>query len=253
MRSIVIGIIIICIDAVEINKCMYVSYNNEQHSISINKTYPHSKDCYTQGLIIENNNLYESCGMYGHSSINKYSFPSLQLLHTTQLNNSEFGEGITMVNNTLIMLTWKEHKCHLINPSTLDIKSTLFYPLHGWGITNDLNQTIYVSDGSNKIREIIIKNNEIQIEKEWRVQRGNGFVKELNEMQFIDNKLYINVYWEDKIIIVDLKTKYVIGEIWCNINRSGNEEVFNGIAQINSNTLLVTGKYWNKMFELTIN
>ena len=72
-------------------------------------------------------------------------------------------------------------------------------------------------------------------------------------MEIIGNLMYINIYFQDKIFIVDINTMNVVGEIWCNVLRDNNkEEVMNGIARIDDNTLLITGKYWDSMFELRI-
>ena len=240
-------------NAVHIDKCKYISYTETQHKIEIVKKLPHEKFCYTQGLYINDTVLYESCGMYNQSAISMYEWPSLKLMKSRSVPDKQFAEGIAIVNETLVMLTWKENIMHLINPKSMQFNYEVKYPFKGWGAANDDHDNLYVTDGTNKIRQIrILHNSEIEVIKEWGLRRGKHPVSKLNEIEIIGNLMYINIYWEDKIFVVNMDNMSVVGEIWCNVKREGNEEVMNGIARIDDSTLLITGKYWDSMFELKI-
>ncbi|KAL7714202.1 Glutamine cyclotransferase [Entamoeba marina] len=230
---------------------MFINYSSDIHTVELTKILPHDKECYTQGLLVRDNTLYESCGMYGKSILYKYDFDTLTMQQSVSLRKELFAEGIAIVNETLVLLTWREHLIQTYNPNTLEIIDEHTYDYHGWGAAEYLN-SLYVTDGSNKVRQLIV-NDGIQIINEFFVKRGNAFVSRLNDFDVINNTLWMNIYYEDKIIVVDRFTGVVIGEVWCNVKRIGKEEVMNGIAMLPSGDVLLTGKYWDSMFVLHIN
>ncbi|ELP93078.1 hypothetical protein EIN_053130 [Entamoeba invadens IP1] len=238
--------------SVELKKCMYIPYSTEKKQITIEKALFHEKKCYTQGIFLQDDILYESCGQYNNSAFSKYKYPEMELLSSKRIEDKYFSEGIAATNGTVVMLTWREHEIFLFNHKTLEIERKMTYPYHGWGATSINSSALYVTDGTNKIRRIAVTPSGVALISEFFVRRGNNYVSQLNDLSYFDKHFYINVYYEDKIVVVDPTTGTVDGEIWCNVKRTGNEEVMNGIATISQNQILVTGKYWDKMFLLRI-
>ena len=254
----VFAILIISTVGVEMNRCSFINYDGQDRRVIIAKKLHHNKDCYTQGLFREGDIMYESCGLYGKSKLYKYKiiedeverYKFKELLNTS-FRNEYFAEGIAMVNKTIYMLTWKEHKLFKIDPTNFTTMKQYNYIIHGWGACN-YHDRMFVTDGSDLIREISIDNENVHILKETKVIRGNSIVNYLNEMESINNELWVNIYQQDKILIIDRETGNVNGELWCNVKRTGNEEAMNGIAVLPNGNIVLTGKLWDSMFEIQI-
>ena len=226
----------------------------EDWSAEIIRTIPHDDSAFTQGLVVYNNYFYESTGQYGQSSIRKIEISSGKITKFMSLDRSFFAEGITVLNDNLFQLTWKSNKGFIYNPTTFEQISTFNYEGEGWGITNHNNELI-ISNGSSTISfydsETYLKIREIKV-KDYQ-----GYVEGINELEYINNEIWANIWYRDKIARISPSTGYIIG--WINLenlyprSKRSPEDVLNGIAyNTATDQLFVTGKNWPFIFEIKI-
>jgi len=213
----------------------------------------HDPKTYTQGLEVYNGHLYESAGQYGESSIRKTELNTGKVLQKKVLAKEYFAEGITTLNGKIYQLTWKEGICIIYDDQLNELKRRNFTTTtgEGWGLCNDGNSLI-VSDGSNKLTYINPEN--FNVEKVISVYAGNTEVNGLNELEYVDGSIYANIYTTNQIVKIQSQTGkvLVILDMTALKNENQSGEVLNGIAYKSStNTFLVTGKYWNKMYEIS--
>lgn len=220
-------------------------------------SYPHNSTSFTQGLEFYENILFESTGDPNRTAATMVAHVELEtgkIINKNGLDASFFGEGITILDNVLYQLTWTQQKCFLYDPITLEIKPKQFsYTGEGWGLAND-GKYLIMSDGTERIVFRDPKN--FQVVRSIEVYDNVGPRSKLNELEYIDGKIYANVWMLDMILEIDPETGKVLAEIdgssLATLGRSGGD-VLNGIAHnpINNKTYL-TGKYWSKLFEVVI-
>ncbi len=229
----------------------------EKYTYQIVNTYPHSKKHYTQGLLFNNDVLYESTGEYGTSGIFKINYLTGQIERSVMLDKKYFGEGITILNDKIYQLTYKNKKGFVYQLSDFALIDTFqFQSQEGWGLTND-GTNLIMSDGTHVLTWINPDN--FTVVKTVQIANNKGIVNYLNELEFINGIIYANVYTTDLIVQIDPETGKVLAEInlsgILNMYKSGSETVdyLNGIA-FNEKTknLFVTGKYWPKLFEIKL-
>ena len=171
-------------------------YNTDQpnlYSYEIIGEYPHDISLYTQGLEFKNNILYESTGLNGYSSLRKFDVYKNQLIDVRFLDDEYFGEGLTILNNKIYQLTWKNRIGFIYDLKTMNMEKSFNYgqSSEGWGLANDGNN-LYKSDGTEKIWIIDpvtlkeIDNIEIVTDKKK--------VKNINELEIVDEKIYANTF-----------------------------------------------------------
>ncbi len=224
---------------------------------TIVNTYPHDINAYTQGLEFYRDTLYESTGQKGNSFIRKYDYKSGKIYKQTNLDEKYFGEGITILNHKLFQLTWQEKTGFVYNVNSLKLEKTFAYDkeIEGWGMTND-GKYIYQSDGSEKIWKM--DPNTMKLIEHINVYSLATKIKALNELEWIDGRIYGNVYQKDAIAVINPKNGTVEGilnltDLKTKISQLPNTDVLNGIAyNPKTKTLFVTGKNWDKLFEISI-
>ena len=233
-----------------------VSPNNiKKYNIEIIDTIPHNPNYYTQGLIFHNGILYEGTGGEGNSFLIKYKKDNHTPDKIIRLDDDIFGEGITIINNKIYQISWLNQTCFVYDLKTLNKEKELFYAGEGWGLTNN-DSLLIMSDGSSTIK--FIEPNNFRIIKNLMIKKNGNAIRYINELELVDNLLYANIYMQDLIIIADINTGEVIGEI--NISNlrkhlynNPTQEVSNGIAYNKKDDLFyLTGKNWNKMFIVKI-
>ena len=222
-------------------------------------TYPHDITAYTQGLEFDGDLLYESTGLNGKSSLRKVDYRNGEILKNKPLDKSFFGEGLTILENRIIQLTWKSQKGFVYDKTSLNIEKSFPYQesKEGWGLCNDGNK-LYKSDGSERIWQIN-SNNFIE-ESSIQVMTNKLAIKNLNELEWVDGKIFANTYQFQKDVVVIINPKN--GAVEGVVDFSGLKEktsqhpqlnVFNGIAYHKKRkTFFVTGKNWDKLFEVNI-
>lgn len=218
------------------------------------KVYPHNTTSYTQGLEFDGDHLYEGSGgrgVTGKSRVMKVDLNSGETLEEQLLPSDYFGEGITILDDRLYQLTWQENTCFVYDKNTLEELKTFSYSGEGWGLCND-GQHLIMSDGTERISFRDPEN--FSVEKTIEVYSNEGPVKALNELEYIDGKIYANVYQSNMIVIIDPATGIVTGRIDGSIialdyRESG--EVMNGIAYKKATKqLFITGKNWPSLIEI---
>ncbi len=223
---------------------------------SIVNTFAHDTASFTEGLEFYNDTLFESTGQKGNSYFRKYDYKTGKVFNQTNLESKYFGEGITFVNNKLYQLTWQEKTGFIYNATTLKLEKIFTYEkdIEGWGMTND-DKYIYQTDGTEKIWKM--NPNSLKMIDYCNVYAGNSKIKSINELEWIDGKIYANVWQKDAIAVVNPESGAVEGILDLSRLRkfvkNPTAEVLNGIAyNSKTKTLFVTGKNWDKLFEITV-
>tara|TARA_R110001599_G_scaffold58001_1_gene159659 strand:- start:2261 stop:3301 length:1041 start_codon:yes stop_codon:yes gene_type:complete len=247
----------------KINNSIEILSNVEPaiYSYKLINTYPHDKTSYTQGLEFYNGFLYETTGQKGKSVLRKIELKTGKILQEAKLDSKYFGEGMTIFNNKIFWLTWKARKGFVYDLETFEQKNEFSYTWssEGWGLTNDGTHLIK-SDGSDKIW--FLNPTTLKEEKSIQVYTNKYSLKELNEIEYINGKIYANKWQQNSIVIIDAKTGIVEGvanlsglkkEIEKIQTLANQDEVLNGIAfDKETGRIFVTGKHWGKLFEIKL-
>ena len=233
-----------------------IALNNEplNYTYSIVNTFHHDTDAFTEGLVYDNGDLYESTGLFGASSLQRMDLSTGTLLQRVSLASNFFGEGITIFEGKIIQLTWESQKGFIYDKDTFEILSEFSYRGEGWGLTHDGNRLI-MSNGSATIT--FIDSDTFQVTGTLWVHEGDLGVTNLNELEYVDGDVYANVWHQKRIAIINLQTGQVKGWIYLTgLYDEGNadpENVLNGIAYDSENArLFVTGKRWPRLFEIKL-
>ena len=219
-------------------------------------TFPHDTTSYTEGLEFYRDTLYESGGQYNKSKLFKSDYKTGKVYKNLKIEDQYFAEGITILNNKIFQLTYKELKGFVYNADTWKVEKTFSYDkqIEGWGMTND-GKYLYQSDGTEKIWKM---DPDTQKMIDYiNVYTNNSKIKSVNELEWIKGKLYCNIWQKDAIAVVNP----INGTVEAILNltdlrkqlKYSKSEVLNGIAfNHRTNTIFVTGKYWDKLFEIKV-
>lgn len=239
------------------NFVLFSSTEPEKFTYEVVQTFPHDTSSYTQGLEFHDGIFYESDGGkadLGGSSLRKVEPATGKVLQKVDLSGDVFAEGLTVIGDKVIQLTWQNKFGYIYDKATFKQLGQFPYQTsqEGWGLAFD-GKKIYKSDGSNMLW--ILNSENYNEEGYIEVYDKNGPVDSLNELEFIDGKLYANIYEKDIIVIIDPETGTITGEIDLTgiypSDRFQYGEVLNGIAYDPAgNRLFVTGKKWNKLFQI---
>ena len=220
-------------------------------------TYPHNTEHFTQGFEIHQGNFYEGTGEYEKSGIYQFDLQTGQILKSAKLEDKYFGEGITILNNKLYQLTYKEKTGFIYELNTFArIDSFSYDTPEGWGLTND-GKYLIKTDGSEFLH--FIHPETMQLEKKLPVYDNKGPVKYLNELEYYDGYIYANIWTTNYAVKIDAETGKVIAKINFEgllsfmYNPDNRIDVLNGIAIDRRNgKMYVTGKLWPKLFEVKL-
>jgi len=227
-------------------------------SYSMMSALPHDTSSFTQGFEFYNGVLYEGTGQRGQSTLRKTNYKTGNIDLKIDLEPRFFGEGITFLNDKIYQLTWQETTAFVYDAKTMKKLKELPYAkkIEGWGLTND-GKYLYQSDGSEKIYKL--NPEDLSVVDYINVYSKDTKVKELNELEWVDGKIYSNVYQKNAIVIVNPTNGVVEGvinlaELESKTTPIADRDVLNGIAyNPATKTFFVTGKNWDKMFEIKIN
>ena len=226
----------------------------EQLTVRVVAKYPHARDAFTQGLLWHDGVLYESTGRYGSSSLRRVRLQDGEVLAERSLDSSLFGEGLALVDDRLVQLTWRSGIAVVSDLETLAERETLRYPGEGWGLCYD-GTALVMSDGSSIVE--FRDPDSMELLREMTVWKGNAPMRHLNELECVGDVLYANVWTSDEIVRIDLDT----GRVTASIDASGlltrmealRADVLNGIAyRPETDTFLLTGKLWPHVFEVEL-
>lgn len=216
--------------------------------------YPHDTQAYTQGLFIHSGQLYETTGLHGESSLRKVELESGAVTQRVNIANKYFVEGSVILSDRMYVLTWSNKVAFIYNPSNLEYISTYSYPREGWGLTTD-GRHLIASDGSSSL--YFMKEN-FAVVKRLNVNMDGRPVRMLNELEYIDGKIWANVYMTDLIVIVNPETGKVeatidASELLPDALRTPQTDVLNGIAyDKEGGRIYLTGKNWPKIYQVEL-
>lgn len=229
----------------------------EQYAFTVVNTFPHDTKAYTQGLEYQDGFLYESTGLNGKSSLRKVELATGKVLKKVDLPSTLFGEGLTIVGNKIIQLTWQSGIGIVYDKNTFEKEREFSYQAsrEGWGITFD-GERLIKSDGTNRL--YFLDKDNYQETGFIEVYTDKGPLDQINELEYLNGKVYANVYMTDKIVIIDPLSGMVEGEI--NLigllpqsHHTPETDWLNGIAYDKHNDrLFVTGKNWDTLFEIKL-
>ncbi len=218
-------------------------------------SFPHDPEALTQGLVFDNGTLFEGTGLYGKSTLRQVELETGAVLRSLSLASQYFGEGITIYKDQVVQLSWRSNTGFLYDKDSFELLQTFSYPTEGWGITQD-GVRLIVSDGTSTLYfwdPVTFK--EIgRIE----VHDQDGRVTRLNELEYVRGEVFANVWYTDRIAIINPHTGRVRG--WINLEGlldsetgAGSSDVLNGIAyDAENDRLFVTGKRWPKLLEIRL-
>ncbi len=225
-----------------------------QYRVEVVKEYPHDVKSYTQGLFFEDGQLYESTGQYGQSTFRKVDLKTGEPQRKLDFSRKYFVEGSVMFGNELFVLTWTNRVAFVYDASTLEYKATYSYPREGWGLTTD-GESLIASDGS---ASLYFMGKDFRVSRKVTVKMNGQPVRFLNELEYIDGKIWANVYTSDLIVIIDPATGNVEAVVDCTCLlpdrlRTGDTDVLNGIAYNPADRkIYLTGKNWPKLYEVRL-
>ncbi len=216
--------------------------------------YPHDPGAFTQGLAIDEGQLYEGTGLYGESTIRRVDLATGRVEKQRALNARYFGEGIAILDGLLYQLTWKNGVGIVYDLGSFEVQRTFQYDGEGWGLTHD-GKNLILSDGSATLRFIDPKT--FEVVKELEARDNGAPVTRLNELEYIAGEIWSNVWYDDRIARISPSTGAVIG--WIDLAtlypRDGRDSdaVLNGIAYDSAaKRLFVTGKNWPQLYEIEV-
>ena len=227
------------------------------YDYKILETYPHAINAYTQGLEFVGDVLYESTGQYGESSLRKTDYKTGRVEKNIPLDGQYFAEGLTIVEDKLYQLTWRENMGFIYDLETLEKTGTFAYnkSKQGWGLCND-GTSLYKSDGTSKIWKL---NSETLAEEGYiEMYTNTSKIDNVNELEWINGAIYANIYTKPAIAIIDPSNGAVKGVINLKglkkkVTQHNKLDVLNGIASKGEpNIIYVTGKNWDKLFKIEI-
>jgi glutamine cyclotransferase len=239
------------------NIILLSSLTPKLYTYKILETYPHDIKAYTQGLEFINDTLYESTGTYKTSSLRKTNYKTGEVLQKVDLADSYFGEGLTILNDKIYQLTWRENTGFIYNLSDLKKTGTFVYgkSKEGWGLCND-GKRIFKSDGTEKIWTL--DPNTLSEVDHIELYTNTSKIPKVNELEWVNGKIYANIYEKDAIAIVDPANGAVEGvidlsDLKSKVTQHEALNVLNGIAyKGEENILYITGKNWDKLFKIEL-
>lgn len=226
----------------------------KEYTLEIVAEYPHDTESYTQGLFFHDGQLYESTGLHGKSTFRKVDLETGKALQRLDFDKQYFIEGSVVMGDNLYILTWESRLAFIYDAGTLEYRSAWKYPREGWGITTDGKQLI-ASDGS---ANLYFMDERFALDRRQLVTYNERPVRFLNELEYIDGRVWANVYTSDEIVIVNPKNGKVEGIVDCRglLPRDLHTEatdVLNGIAfDPQTGKIYLTGKNWPKLYEIRL-
>lgn len=216
------------------------------------ETIKHDTISYTQGLFFHDGRMFETSGQHGESALMEINPQTGEVTRRSEFEEEYFVEGSVAVDNQIIVMTWRNKEIFRYGLDDFKRISKLRYPREGWGITYD-GTNLYASDGSS---HIYIMDKDFRLKKKISVSLKGKQLRWLNELEYIDGKIWANVYTTDSIVIINPKSGNVEAVIDCSDvyplkSRRKEDDVLNGIAfNPLDKKIYITGKYWPYMYQI---
>lgn len=221
-------------------------------SYSIVNAFPHNPEFFTEGFYYDNGSIYEGTGLNGKSKLMAYKLETGEIEKSIDLDAKYFGEGIALVGDSVLQLSYKAKKVFVYSRTSFDKVGEFDVPFsaEGWGLSFD-GQNLIMSNGSHYLYKIDPKN--FTLKSFLQVASNKDVVIHLNELEYYNGKIFANVWFEKKIVIINSETGEVEKEIHLDKIPAENFQrgVANGIA-IKDGNLLITGKNWTEIYEIQL-
>ena len=217
--------------------------------------FPHDRDAFTQGLLYDGGYLYEGTGQRGGSSLRRIDVETGEPQQVRMLADSLFGEGIALIGERIVQLTWTSRVGFVYDKQTFELLQQFAYLTQGWGLTYD-GQRLLMSDGTSTLQ--ILDPQTFEYRGFIRVEANGSPVVGLNELEYVEGEIFANVWPTERVARIDPGSGRVTGWIDCSRLLSPEDyqapiDVLNGIAWDSAgHRLFVTGKLWPKLFEVEL-
>jgi len=221
--------------------------------------FPHDTLSFTEGLTFYNGQLYESTGApddpaTNHTWVGPVDLKTGSFEKKIDLGKKYFGEGITFLNDKMYQLTWKSQTGFVYDARTFKKIKNFSFKSEGWGLTND-GTNLIMSTGSSNL--YFLDPDSMAFVKMLPVQDNNGYVSNLNELEFVNGSIYANHWLTSEILKIDPASGHVVakldlGSIVKEIKtKYPNAEEMNGIAyDSSSKKTYITGKKWPFIYQI---
>jgi glutaminyl-peptide cyclotransferase len=228
-----------------------------EYTFKVVRSFPHDPDAFTQGLAYRNGFLYEGTGLKGRSSLRKVRLETGEVVQRIDLAPEFFGEGIALLKNEVVELTWQSQVGFVYNLSDFHLLRRFSYPGEGWGLAiNEKGNELFLSDGTAEIR--VLDGDTLREKRRIAVHDGDTSVTQLNELEFVEGEIFANVWQTDRIARISPQSGEVVG--WIDLTgllspvyRLQSGAVLNGIAyDSDRKRLFVTGKLWPTLFQIRL-
>jgi glutaminyl-peptide cyclotransferase len=224
------------------------------YTYTIINTFPHDPHAFTEGLVYQDGFLYESTGLNGASSLRRVNLTSGAILQEVSLSNLYFGEGLAIVGDKIVQLTYTSQVGFVYDKNSFSLLNNFTYPTQGWGLAYD-GKRLIISDGSDTL--YFLNPETYQRTGQIQVHDGNASVVNINELEYVNGDIYANIFLQPTIAIINPETGKV--KSWIDLNglqvasSYTPEDVLNGIAYDAENSrLFVTGKNWSQLYEIKL-
>lgn len=226
-----------------------------EYTFKVVRQFPHDPTAFTQGLACRDGYFYEGTGLNGRSSLRQVRIQTGEVIRKVDLAQQFFGEGVTLLGNEVVQLTWQSHIGFVYRLDDLRWLRSFSYSGEGWGITTNGNE-LFMSDGTPVIH--VLDSSTFLEVRRFTVHDGTAPVAQLNELEFVEGEIFANVWQTDRIVRISPQTGDVAG--WIDLTgllspaqRLDPDAVLNGIAyDPQKKRLFVTGKLWPAIFEIQV-
>jgi glutamine cyclotransferase len=218
------------------------------------QSYPHDPGAFTQGLVFADGEFLESTGLHGESTLRRVEIATGKVLQSRTVDAKYFAEGLALVGDVLLQLTWQHKTGFVYDRKTFAPKGTFTYPTEGWGIAYDAKGGLVMSDGSDQL--FMMNPSTYAVTKTLKVTDGGAPVRNLNELEWIEGEIWANVWMTDRIARINPATGVVtawidLALLWPQARRTPPADVLNGIAYDPAGKrIFVTGKKWPRVYEI---
>ncbi len=226
------------------------------HGFKVVATFPHDPNAFTQGLVFADGEFYESTGLNGESSLRRVEISTGRVLQEVKVPDRYFAEGLALVGDELLQLTWQHHIGFVYDRKTFTQKRTFPYQTEGWGIAYDGTSQLVMSDGSDTLSFLDPKT--LAVVRALRVRDAGAPVSDLNELEWIEGEIWANVWTTDRIARISPGTGQVsswvnLDSLWPRGQRMPPADVMNGIAYDKATRrIFVTGKKWPRVYVISV-
>lgn len=215
---------------------------------------PHDRGAFLQGLVWYDGGFYESTGLNGQSTLRRVAYPSGEVLKRVDVSAEHFAEGLALVDNRLLQLTWRSKKAFVYDRESFGLLGELGYETEGWGLTYD-GTSLILSDGSDTL--FFLDPTTFQVTRTVAVTLDGRPLPRLNELEWIKGEVWSNVWMTDMIVRIDPATGKVVGVLdmsgLLQSSSRDRDDVLNGIAyDPDGDRTFVSGKRWPLMFEIRV-